>query len=257
MEKLLIFLLIVGSLFCQEYPSELSIEAFVNDKAIAGKVYNNPFGAPIHGVNYYSSFVDLNEIFKLLQSDIEFKDDVIKISNTYVNNLMIHIKKMDNLKVSVNQKGEEIILPNYLSKDMVKLIENKFYIQISIVRYLIDGALKQNDTQIILYTPDYERLDIPSSLSECYSKLDEKLSTKDISEIKNSDINNLGKYHFGLGLWIRNNWIYPTPNRISKIFIENGIRHPDHISGYIITGYHYYLNGTEKELDELLLLLKK
>jgi len=53
----------------------------------------------------------------------------------------------------------------------------------------------------------------------------------------------LSATHFGLGLWIRNNWIYPSPysNIAHKLFIV-GVRHPDDMSSIIINGYHRYLN---------------
>jgi hypothetical protein len=39
--------------------------------------------------------------------------------------------------------------------------------------------------------------------------------------------------------------------RIAKSLFENGVTHPDSMSHLIIIGYHYYLNGIEKTIEEL------
>jgi len=111
---------------------------------------------------------------------------------------------------------------------------------------------------------------IPSTLEECYIALDSVLTEEEKFNIKNAGNGNLFKIsgfpdnrwneliaegfdpvdldlsttHFGLGLWIRNNWIYPSSrSNIGNRFIIAGIRHPDDISSQIITGYYLYLNG--------------
>jgi len=86
-------------------------------------------------------------------------------------------------------------------------------------------------------------LNIPTSLTECFKQLDLLLLPEDIETIKNSELDDLGLYHFGLGLWIRNNWIYPNDSELGKVFISAGFRHPDYMSQYIIEGYYNYLNN--------------
>ena len=56
--------------------------------------------------------------------------------------------------------------------------------------------------------------------------------------------------HFGLGLWIRNNWGLWKGSRLSNFFIANGIFHPDDMSGIILTSYHRKLNGIEIQLEK-------
>jgi len=57
---------------------------------------------------------------------------------------------------------------------------------------------------------------MPKTLSECYEYFNNTLDEKRKKKIKKEGGN---CEHFGLGLWIRNNWIYP--NKDGKIFGKN------------------------------------
>ena len=52
-------------------------------------------------------------------------------------------------------------------------------------------------------------------------------------------------------MWIRNNWISPGYNRIDKEFRNIGFFEDDDKSSIIIKGYHHYLNGEYKNIEEL------
>ena len=60
---------------------------------------------------------------------------------------------------------------------------------------------------------------IPHTKQEAFDQLDKMLSEKDKSELANGDAI---EFHFSLGLWIRNNWIYQQNeedvNRLAKAF---------------------------------------
>ena len=81
-----------------------------------------------------------------------------------------------------------------------------------------------------------------------YKALDNELDDETKNAIKESNVDDLIKYHFGLGTWIRNNWIYPTTEKIAKVFLDADIAHPDDMSHEIILGYHYYLNNIPYEI---------
>lgn len=110
---------------------------------------------------------------------------------------------------------------------------------------------------------------IPSTLKECYAELDLTLSDEEIDQIRNAGSGDLfrksgltddrwnqlvaegfdpvdldlSSAHFGLGLWIRNNWIYPSPNtNIAIRFLVSGVNHPDDMSSMVVDGYYLYLN---------------
>jgi len=146
--------------------------------------------------------------------------------------------------ITLQYNNEEFIITRIsFSENRYWIIDDSILIQFSSIRYAIHGGLKQDDEKsMYLYTADFERLDIPGTLEECYAALDEMLDDETKNDIKESS-DNLINYHFGLGTWIRNNWIYPTDGRIAKVFFDAGYEHVDAISGAILTGYHYYLNN--------------
>jgi len=56
--------------------------------------------------------------------------------------------------------------------------------------------------------------------------------------------------HFGLGMWIRNNWIYWGKKQLSKYFESIGIFHADDKSGIILTCYYRQLRNQEWGVEE-------
>lgn len=42
-----------------------------------------------------------------------------------------------------------------------------------------------------------------------------------------------GKFHFGFGMWLRNNWDLWKGSRLSKYFNSIGVYHPDDMTGII------------------------
>jgi len=60
----------------------------------------------------------------------------------------------------------------------------------------------------------------------------------------------LGGSHFGLGMWIRNNWGLWRGGELAKDFNYKGIFHPDDMSGIILKCYYRQLHNQDWELDE-------
>lgn len=84
---------------------------------------------------------------------------------------------------------------------------------------------------------------IPPTKLEAFAQLDEMLSEEEKSELVKGDAI---EYHFSLGMWIRNNWIYGQSeedvSRLAKAFrVDTFIFHPDDVSGKIIESYQRYL----------------
>ena len=85
---------------------------------------------------------------------------------------------------------------------------------------------------------------IPKTKKECFAQLNEILSEEDkqaIVETKDVDC-----FHFTLGLWIRNNWLYPQSREdieaLLKDFGEEPMFcHPDDTSSIILKAYRKYL----------------
>jgi hypothetical protein len=223
----------------------LNIKAYVNNVEIDGLVYKNVYGPSVQGKDYFGSFVNLNSIFKILGAEITYNDRIIEINGEKTGNIKINYEK-NNKTINISSQGER------RANNSIVMINDEYFIQISMVRYLINGALQEDENSVTLYTSDYERLDIPLTLEDCYLALNNLLNDQMKNDIKISSVNNLIEYHMGLGMWIRNNWVYQTNNRIAKLFLDNGIKHPDDMSQAIIIGYHYYLNGSIKTVEELI-----
>lgn len=58
----------------------------------------------------------------------------------------------------------------------------------------------------------------------------------------------IGNSHFGLGMWMRNNWGLWKGGELAKHFNSIGIYHPDDMSGIILTSYYRHLNGQDRQL---------
>ncbi|MDY6465931.1 MAG: DUF6794 domain-containing protein [Succinivibrio dextrinosolvens] len=84
---------------------------------------------------------------------------------------------------------------------------------------------------------------IPKTKNEAFAQLDAMLSKEEKFEMVKSDP---FEYHFSLGMWIRNNWIYEQEEedvtRLAKAFRTDFIVFdPDGLSEKIIESYQRYL----------------
>ena len=84
---------------------------------------------------------------------------------------------------------------------------------------------------------------IPQAKQEAFTQLNEMLSEEDKNELVKGDAI---EFHFSLGMWIRNNWIYEQNeedvNCLAKAFRTDFIVFdPDSLSGKIIESYQRYL----------------
>lgn len=92
---------------------------------------------------------------------------------------------------------------------------------------------------------------IPIDLNDCFVQIDSFWSDSIKNNVRSmSERQFCSRSHFGIGMWMRNNWQLWGGSRLSKYFNELGIYHPDDMSGIILTSYHRYLTGREINLDE-------
>ena len=87
------------------------------------------------------------------------------------------------------------------------------------------------------------RQKIPKTKQEAFAQLDAMLSEEDKSAIMNGDPI---EFHFSLGMWIRNNWIYEQEEedvkRLAKAFRTDMLFfEADNLSEKIIEYYQRYL----------------
>lgn len=85
---------------------------------------------------------------------------------------------------------------------------------------------------------------IPQTKQEAFAQLDEMLSEMDKDELVKGDAL---EFHFSLGMWIRNNWIYKQDKEDVKRLVKEFkvdcmfFDDPDSISEKIIESYQRYL----------------
>ena len=92
---------------------------------------------------------------------------------------------------------------------------------------------------------------IPRTKEECFTILDEMLSAEEKAHI--AEIEDTIDLHFGLGMWIRNNWIYSQEGEaveaLLKEFVDEEDKdmplfiHPDDYSSTILDTYQEYLRN--------------
>ena len=98
-----------------------------------------------------------------------------------------------------------------------------------------------------------DKVRIPRTKTECFEILDEMLSQEDKQAI--AQMEDTIDLHFSLGMWIRNNWIYPQTEEetlaLLKEFDDSGgedddmplFIHPDDYSSMILDAYQDYLKS--------------
>ncbi len=63
------------------------------------------------------------------------------------------------------------------------------------------------------------------------------------------------EFHFGFGMWMRNNWgLWSGKTYLSPFFESNGLKHPDDMSGFILDTYQQFVllrNERPMGLDSL------
>ncbi len=87
---------------------------------------------------------------------------------------------------------------------------------------------------------------IPRDIEDCFSQLDSILAFKNRRGIiAQPNRESMSKYHFGLGMWLRNNWGLWSGSRLERYFYARGVYHPDNMSGAILEYYYDYLHGVD------------
>ena len=83
---------------------------------------------------------------------------------------------------------------------------------------------------------------IPSDLQGCFWELDSALPASMREDIRACDEANLVRHHFGLGMWMRNNWgLWSEGSPLKQYFDGLGIHEADDASSKILMSYWQYL----------------
>jgi hypothetical protein len=149
--------------------------------------------------------------------------------------------------VSTNQHQQTVILIAFKQT----LLGEVFNEEKIISPYRLIEEKWRAEDKVRFTTDSIRGVYIPKDLEDCFKQIDSfwddstKVEVKQLSESEFS-----ANTHFGLGLWIRNNWQLWGGSRLSKYFNDLAIYHPDDMSGIIIISYHRYLLGKEIKLEE-------
>ena len=93
------------------------------------------------------------------------------------------------------------------------------------------------------------RIHVPTDLPDAIRELRRMLHPAFIAEFQ-GDSQKVTEHHFGLGLWMRNNWGLWSDSRLAQSFDRLGIQHPDDMSGIILRSFWRELNGQPIRLEE-------
>lgn len=114
-------------------------------------------------------------------------------------------------------------------------------ISLSLCAIAQDEAPKQADP------PGEEETYIPKDLDDAVRELNKLIQAEDKELIKKGEIDS-GDMHFGLGRGLRNSWGLWGGSRLAVYFKEQGITHPDSMSGYILDAFCRDLRGQKHDL---------
>lgn len=91
--------------------------------------------------------------------------------------------------------------------------------------------------------------DIPRNLKDAFAVLEKEMKPDELLEFRSGNEDDLINYHFGLGMWIRNNMGLWAGGRLKDWFDARGVMLPDTMSEIIITSFWRYLNGKPIDLE--------
>lgn len=116
--------------------------------------------------------------------------------------------------------------------------------------YLLGRNETSKKTQA--YLEKLSKKSIPTNLEQCFEQIDLMLSDQEIEQIKAGTEDDMSRYHFKLGMWIRNEFALWRGPLIGSWFRERGVDHPDNMSGIILEAYWRHLNNVPIDVDDLI-----
>ncbi len=91
---------------------------------------------------------------------------------------------------------------------------------------------------------------IPKDIDECFVELRKVFPGDKLGKFKNTDEDDLaGRYHMGVGAWMRKNWELSGDSPLAKYFKQMGISQDGDMSNIILRSFHRRLNNRDIELD--------
>ena len=78
-----------------------------------------------------------------------------------------------------------------------------------------------------------------SIIEGCFLEIEKRFDEQTLREFLSCDFNDLNKYHFGLGTWIRN-CLLEENEQLKKLLFTGGIKHKDDASMLVIRLFYIY-----------------
>ncbi len=91
--------------------------------------------------------------------------------------------------------------------------------------------------------PLREARPVPRTLEESFVFLEKGLSAEDLETLRSTPEYDLGRFHFGVGIWMRNNWGLLEESPLARTFEQMGVYEPDDMSEMILRSFWQRLNG--------------
>ena len=88
---------------------------------------------------------------------------------------------------------------------------------------------------------------IPKDVEDAIRVLDTRFSEEEKDNLRK--VESGLDLHFGLGMWMRNNWGLWAGSRLADYMGRCGFWHPDNMSSYIISAYLTHLKGKKPDLN--------
>lgn len=100
---------------------------------------------------------------------------------------------------------------------------------------------------------------VPASLPECFEILDAVVDEETKEQLKTCEKDRIEEFHFNLGLYMRNNWLYDRSSPLVIYFHLIGLnwKREDDVSTLLIDLYRQYLNGASFTEDQFIEEFKK
>ena len=144
-----------------------------------------------------------------------------------------------------------------ISVAIIKDMTNKTATFIIVALFLCVSSVAQEK---VSYQRDYrylaERIEgvyIPKDIDEAVDSLDVIISSEDKRHITDSlSLDDFrARCHFGLGMWMRNNWGLWGGSRLQRYFLDRKVTHPDDMSDQILkTYYKKKIQGLDYSIED-------
>lgn len=187
---------------------------------------------------YYLSFkglLDRHGKFEILEIESS-KDSITDQFKSFIES-----QEFENLDMpEIVDKWSYSELLYYYNRDTLQSIKEK---------RIVDSTYKEIHSRDLI-ADSIRGIYIPKDLDECNRQLDLLLKPRDKREIDSLEsVDDMSNYHFGLGMWLRNNWGLWWGSRLSEYIRNMGIYHPDDMSSIILENYFCYRHKIKFDLE--------